>query len=64
MAVPPEVELHHFKGVVRSLMRDASEVLAELELEVSGAEVERLTELLDHYISYTQHFCDEGPNTI
>jgi hypothetical protein len=48
--LPPEVELHHFKGVVKSLMQDASKALALLELEVSGAEAERLMELLDHYL--------------
>jgi hypothetical protein len=46
--LPPEVELRHFKGVVKSLMQDESKVLAELELEVSGPEDERLIELLDH----------------
>jgi hypothetical protein len=54
----PTEELRHFKGVVGSLMRDASKVLAELELEVSGPEAERLMELLDHYLSYTQRLCE------
>ena len=56
--LPPEEELRHFKGVVKSLMQDASKVLAQLELEVSGAEAERLMELLDHYLSYTERFCE------
>lgn len=57
--LPPEEELRHFKGVVKSrLMQDASKVLAELEVEVSGPEAERLIELLDHYLSYTERFCE------
>jgi len=30
--LPPEEELRHFKNVVKSLMNDASKVLAEIEL--------------------------------
>ncbi len=56
--LPPEVELRHFKGVVKSLMQDASKVLALLELEVTGPEAERLMELLDHYLSYTERLCE------
>jgi hypothetical protein len=56
--LPPEEELRHFKGVVKSPMQDASKVLAELELEVSGPEAERLIELLDHYLSYTERLCE------
>lgn len=46
--LPPEEELRHFRGVAKSLLQDASKVLAELELEVSSPEAERLMELLDH----------------
>jgi hypothetical protein len=55
----PEEELHHFKGIIKSLMQDASKVLAQLELEVSGTEAERLMELLDHYLRYTERLCEE-----
>ena len=36
--VPRDEQLRLFKGVVESVMHDASKVLAELELEVSGPE--------------------------
>lgn len=57
--LPPEEELRAFKKLVKSLMQDASEVLGQIELEVSGAEAERLVELLDHYLSYTERLCEE-----
>ena len=57
--LPPEEELRLIKGVVKSLMRDASKVLAQIELlEVSGAEVDELIHLLDQYLSYAEHLCD------
>jgi hypothetical protein len=39
-------------------MQDAFKVLAELELEASGPEAERLMELLDHYLSHTERLCE------
>ena len=57
--LPPEEELQAFKKVVKSLMQDASEVLGQIELEVSGAKVEELIHLLDHYLSYTEELCEE-----
>jgi hypothetical protein len=36
--LPPEKELMHFKAVVRSVMLDASKVLANIELLVHGAD--------------------------
>lgn len=57
--LPPEEELRAFKRLVKSLMQDASEVLGQIELEVSGAEAERLIELWDHYLSYTERLCEE-----
>ena len=56
--LPPEEELRAFKKLVKSLMQDASEVLGQIELEVSGAETERLIELWDHYLSYTERLCE------
>jgi hypothetical protein len=47
----PEGELRHFKGLVKSLMQYASKLLAELELEETGPQAERLMGLLDHYLS-------------
>jgi hypothetical protein len=52
-------QLRLFKGVVQSLMRDASKVLAELRLEVNGADAAELMSLLDHYVSYTGRLCGE-----
>jgi hypothetical protein len=54
----PEKELMHFKGVVRSVMLDASKVLANIELLVHGAEVEEQMSLLDHYLDYTRRLCE------
>ena len=54
----PDEELKHFKGVVRSLMYDASKVLAHIELLSHGAEVEEEISLLDHYLDYTQRLCE------
>ena len=57
--LPPEEELCLLKGVVTSLMHDASKVLAQIELlEVSGPEVDELIHLLDQYLSYTERLCD------
>ena len=52
--LPPEEELKHFKAVVRSIMVDASKVLAHIELFSHGAEIEEQLSLLDHYLDYTQ----------
>lgn len=38
----------YFKAVVRSVMLDASKVLANIELLVHGAEIEEQMSLLDH----------------
>ena len=54
----PEEELKHFKAVVRSVMLDASKVLAHIELLVHGAEVEEQMSLLDHYLDYTRRLCE------
>jgi hypothetical protein len=54
----PEKELMHFKAVVRSVMLDASKVLANIELIVHGAEVEEQMSLLDHYLDYTRRLCE------
>jgi len=56
--LPPEKELMHFKAVVRSVMLDASKVLANIELLVHGAEVEEQMSLLDHYLDYTRRLCE------
>ena len=47
--LPPEEELSAFKKLVKSLIQDASEVLGQIELEVSGAKVEELIHQLDLY---------------
>jgi len=54
----PEKELMHFRAVVRSVMLDASKVLANIELLVHGAEVEEKMSLLDHYLDYTRRLCE------
>ena len=54
----PEKELMHFKAVVRSVMLDASKVLANIELLVHGAEVEEQMSLLDHCLDYTRRLCE------
>jgi hypothetical protein len=57
--LPPEEELRLLKAVVKSLMRDASKVLAQIELlELSGPEVDELIHLLNQYLSYTERLCD------
>ena len=56
--LPPEKELMHFKGVVRSVMIDASKVLANIELLSHGAELEEQIALLDHYLDYTRRLCE------
>jgi len=54
----PEKELEYFKGVVRSLMYDASKVLAHIELLSHGAEIEEEIHLLDHYLDHTRRLCE------
>ena len=56
--LPPEKELMHFKAVVRSVMIDASKVLANIELLSHGAELEEKIALLDHYLDYTRRLCE------
>jgi hypothetical protein len=56
--LPPEQELRHFKAVVRSLMIDASKVLANIELLSHGVKLEEQIALLDHYLDYTQRLCE------
>jgi hypothetical protein len=56
--VPPEEELRLFRGVVKSLMRDASKVLAEIMLQSRGTRLEQSASLLDSYIGYTLRFCE------
>ena len=56
--LPPEEELKHFKAVVKSLMNDASKVLAEIELLSHGAEIEEKISLLDHYLDHTTRLCE------
>ncbi len=58
--LPPEEELRHFKNVVKSLMNDASKVLAEIELLSHGAEIEEQIHLLDHYLDYTRRLCESN----
>lgn len=54
----PEKELEYFKGVIRSLMYDASKVLAHIELLSHGAEIEEKIRLLDHYLDHTRRLCE------
>ena len=62
--LPPEKELMHFKGVVRSVMIDASKVLANIELLSNGAELEEQIELLDHYLDYTRRLCESDTHGV
>jgi uncharacterized small protein (DUF1192 family) len=55
--LPPEKELMHFKAVVRTVMIDASKVLAYIEL-LSHGELEEQIALLDHYLDYTRRLCE------
>ncbi len=60
----PEEEFRHFKNVVKSLMKDASKVLAEMESLLDGAEIEEKSSLLehisllDHYLDYTRRLAE------
>ena len=54
----PEKDLMHFKAVVRSVMIDASKVLANIELLSHGVELEEQMALLDHYLDYTRRLCE------
>ena len=56
--LPPEKELVHFKAVVRSVMIDASKILANIELLSHGAELEEQIALFDHYLDYTRRLCE------
>ena len=56
--LPPEGELKYFKAVVRSLMNDASKVLARIELLSHGAEIEEGIHLLDRYLDNTRRLCE------
>jgi len=58
--LPPEKELRHFKAVVRSLMIDASKVLANIELLSHGAELEEQIALFDHCLDHTQRLCENN----
>ncbi len=51
--ISAEEELKHFKNVVKSLMRDAINVLAEIELFSHGEELEEKISILNHYLDYT-----------
>lgn len=61
--LPPEKELMHFKAIVRSVMIDASKVLANIELMSHGAELEKQISLLDHYLDYTRRLCERDNST-
>ena len=52
-----EGELKHFKNVVKSLMNDASKVLADIELLSCGSEIVEKISLLNHYLDYTTRLC-------
>lgn len=56
--VPPEEELKAFRGVVRSLMKDAGQVVSRMMLSARGTPQEEQLLLLDRYIRYTMRFCE------
>lgn len=56
--VSPEEELRLFRGVVKSLMKDASNVIGEMMLQSRGSRFEQSALLLDSYIGYTLRFCE------
>ena len=57
----PQEELSALKRTFKGLMRDASQILGQIQLEATGAEVAELIRLLDHYLSYAERLCDERP---
>lgn len=61
---PPKEELKHFKSVVKSLMNDASKVLAEIELLYQGTEIEEQISLLNHYLDYTRRLCESNDDDV
>jgi len=54
----PKEELIHFKAVVRSVVIDASEVLANIELLSHAAELEAQIVVLDHCLDYIRRLCE------
>jgi len=55
---PLKDEFKHFKGIVRSLIVDTSEVPARIELPSHGAEREEEIDLLDHYLDHKIRRCE------
>ena len=55
----PEVEFKNFRKVVKSLMKDASKVLVDIELPLHGAEIEEKLSILGHYLDYTRRLCEK-----
>jgi len=50
-----------FRNVVRSLMKDASRVAADVDSTASPGELRERLDLVSHYISYTLRYCTECP---
>ena len=50
-----------FRNVVRSLMKDASQVLSDVDVTAGPGELRERLDLMGHYISYTLRYCTECP---
>lgn len=50
-----------FRNVVRSLMKDAFQVLSDVDMAAGPVELRDRLDLVGHYISYTLRYCTECP---
>ncbi len=57
--LPPVLVLKYFKATVRSLMKDASEVLERIARSSPEPEAREDIYLLEHYLDYTRRLCEE-----
>lgn len=54
----PEEELKHFKNVVKSLMKESSKALVNIELFSHGVEIKEEISLLSHCLDFTIGLCE------
>lgn len=54
----PEEELKHFKNVVKSLMKESSKALVNIELFSHGVEIKEEISLLSHCLDFTIRLCE------
>jgi hypothetical protein len=53
--------LRVFRNVVRSLMKDASRAVADVDAAADPGELKERLDLVGHYIRYTLRYCAECP---